>query len=229
MSDLTDQQIYEALGKIKGLPTCTQWAEGFADSIREQIAKGRTLSERQKIACFKILKENNEEAQQSLANWEQEYNEHHKAKANKLAIYYRGQIGGYFGDVVKVILEGEVPPRGKYLKMRNNKYAKKVLAELERKPRFTIEDHIIPNSKFEIGYSFNHSMMQSTDYKSYVGEDDRRNFKRRGGIIIGIDDKIISAAKGSKRYIVLPFGSIKTYYIEERYLKIKPKVKKVEK
>jgi hypothetical protein len=35
MSDLTDQQIYDRLGKIKGLPTCSQWAAGFADSIRE--------------------------------------------------------------------------------------------------------------------------------------------------------------------------------------------------
>ena len=70
MSDLTDKQIYDRLGEIKGLPTCSQWAAGFADSIREQINKGRTLSDRQKVVCIKILKENNKEAQKSLANWE---------------------------------------------------------------------------------------------------------------------------------------------------------------
>jgi hypothetical protein len=59
-----------------------------------------------------------------------------------------------------------------------------------------------------------------------VNNDEKLNFKARGGIIIGIDDKIVSAAKGSKRYIVLPFRSIKTYMVEERYLKKKPKVKK---
>ena len=77
MEDLTDQQFYDRLGKIKGLPTCSQWAAGFADSIREQISKGRTLSDRQKVVCIKILKENNKEAQKSLANWESEYNMHH--------------------------------------------------------------------------------------------------------------------------------------------------------
>jgi len=226
MSDLTDQQIYDRLGKIKGLPTCSQWAAGFADSIREQIDKGRTLSDRQKAVCFKILKENSKEAQKSLANWETEYNTHHKKKATQLAIYYRAQAAGYYGDVVKDILDSKVPARGKYLKMRNNKYAKKVLAELERKPRFGQDDHIIPNSKFMDGYSFNSSMMQAVSGEAYVESSEKLNFKARGGIIIGIDDKIVSAAKGSKRYIVLPFGSIKTYFVEERFLKIKPKVKK---
>jgi len=226
MSDLTDQQIYDRLGKIKGLPTCSQWAAGFADSIREQMDKGHTLSDRQRATCHKVLKLNNKEAQKSLANWETEYNTHHKKKATQLAIYYRAQNAGYYGDVVKDILDSKVPARGKYLKMRNNKYAKKVLAELERKPRFGQDDHIIPNSKFMDGYSFNSSMMQAVSGEAYVESSEKLNFKARGGIIIGIDDKIVSAAKGSKRYIVLPFGSIKTYFVEERFLKIKPKVKK---
>jgi hypothetical protein len=226
MADLTDQQIYERLGKIKGLPTCDQWSAGFADSIREQIAKGRTLSDRQKAVCNRILKENSEDAQRELANWESEYKTHHKKAAIQIAAYYKAQAAGYYGDIVKVVLEGKVPPRGKFLKMRNNKYAKKVLAEIERKPRFTIDDQIVPNSKFLTGYSFNDSMMQSTDSGARAGSDERLNFKRRGGIIIGVDDKICSAAKGSKRYIVLPFGSMKTYFVEERYMKIKPKVKK---
>ena len=136
------------------------------------------------------------------------------------------QAGGYYGDVVKDILEGKVPVRGKYLKMRNNKYAKKVLAEMEREPRFSTDDHIIPNSKFLTGYSFSNCMMSSRNGDSYVSGDEKRNFKARGGVIIGVDDKIHSAAKGSKRYLVLPFGSAETYYVEERFLKKKPKVKK---
>ena len=226
MSDLTDQQIYDRLGAIKGLPTCDQWSAGFADSIRQQVAKGHALSDRQKAVCNRILKENSEEAQQELANWESEYNNHHKKAAIQIAVYYKAQAAGYYGDVVKVVLEGKTPPRGKFLKMRNNKYAKKVLAEIERKPRFTIDDQIVPNSKFVTGYSFNEAMMRSTDSGARADSDERINFKRRGGIIIGVDDKITSAAKGSKRYIVLPFGSMKTYFVEERYMKIKPKVKK---
>ena len=225
MSELTDQQIFDRLGAIKGLPTCSQWAEGFADSIRDQIKRGRTLSDRQKATCHKILKENSEEANLELANWATEYEMHHKKKAKQIATYYKAQSGGYFRDLVKIILADEVPPRGKYLKMRNNKYAKKVLAEIERKPRFSTEDHIIPNSKFMDGYSFSHPMMSGRN-GSFVSSDEKSNFKSRGGIIIGVDDKIVSAAKGAKRYLVLPFGSAETYWVEERFLKLKTKVKK---
>ena len=226
MSELTDQQIFDRLGAIKGLPTCTQWADGFADSIRDQITKGRTLSDRQKATCHKILKENSKEANRELANWESEYNMHHKKKAIQIATYYKAQTGGYFGALVASILADQVPPRGKYLKMRNNKYAKKVLAEIERKPRFSTEDHIEPNSKFQTGYSFKHPMMSGRKGESYVSGDEKSNFKARGGIIIDIDDKIHSAAKGAKRYLVLPFGSANTYWVEERFLKKKAKVKK---
>jgi hypothetical protein len=223
MSELTDQQIFDRLGAIKGLPTCTQWAEGFADSIRDQISNGRALSDRQKATCRKILDENSKEAQAQLANWASEYKMHHKREANQLATYYKHQSGGYFGDLVTTILIGEVPPRAKYIKMRNNKFAKKVLAELERKPRFSTEDHIIPNSKFQL--PFTPSMISSRDGKSWVTREEKTNFKSRGGIIIGIDDKIVSAAKGAKRYLVLPFGSVETYWCEERYLKKKPALK----
>ena len=225
MSELTDQQIFDRLGAIKGLPTCTQWADGFADSIRDQIKRGRTLSERQKATCRKILKENSKEANQELANWETEYNTHHKKKAKQIATYYSVQSGGYFRGLVRIILADEVPPRGKYLKMRNNKYAKKVLAEIEREPRFSTEDHIIPNSKFMNGHSFNHAMMSGRN-GSYVSVDEKANFKSRGGIIIDVDEKIFSAAKGAKRYLVLPFGSAETYWVEERFLKKKAKAKK---
>lgn len=222
MSELTDQQIFDRLGAIKGLPTCTQWAAGFADSIRHQHANGRTLTVRQKVACHKILKDNSKEAQAQLANWASEYKMDHKREASQLATYYKHQTGGYFGDLVTTILADEVPARGKYLKMRNNKFAKKVLAEIERKPRFSTEDHIIPNSKFQPGHSFKHPMMSGRNGNTYVTRYEKVNFKNRGGIIIDIDDKIHSAAKGAKRYLVLPFGSIETYYVEERYLKKKP-------
>ncbi len=228
MNVLTDQQIYDRLGKITGLPTCSQWAKGFADSICEQITKGRTLSDRQKVVCYKILKENSEEAQESLANWHEEYNTKFKSLGYKISSYYQAQGGGYYGNVATPVLAGKVPERRAFLKMINNKYAKKVIAEIERKPRFSTDDHIIPNSKFLTGYSATNRMI-CTRSGQLPYKEIRESFKARGGIILGVDDKIVSAAKGSKRYLVLPFGATEVYLVEERYLKIKPKVKKEKK
>ena len=228
MNVLTDQQIYDRLGKITGLPTCSQWAKGFADSICEQITKGRTLSDRQKVVCYKILKENSEEAQESLANWHEEYNTKFKSLGYKISSYYQAQGGGYYGNVATPVLAGKVPERRAFLKMINNKYAKKVIAEIERKPRFSTDDHIVPNSKFLTGYSATNRMI-CTRSGQLPYKEIRESFKARGGIILGVDEKIVSAAKGSKRYLVLPFGATEVYLVEERYLKIKPKVKKVKK
>lgn len=226
MPDMTDEQICERLAKVGSLPTCNDWSRGFAESICEQHTNGRVLSEKQGAICHRILTENNEEAQKALANWHTEYNMHHKKKAAQLANYYKRQGNGYYGDVVKDILEGKVPDRSKYLRMRNNKYAKKVLVELERKPRFSIDDHIEPNSKFiNDGYSYTHAMMQHSDGHTFVDVLERANFKKRGGVIIAVDDNIYSAAKGAKRYLILPFGSINTYWTEERFLKLKKKRK----
>ncbi len=225
MTDPTDQQIYDRLEKIKGLPTCSQWAKGFADSICEQITKGRTLSDRQKVVCYKILKENNEEAQESLANWHEEYETKFKSLGYKISSYYQAHGGGYYGNVAVPVLAGKVPERRTFLKMINNKYAKKVIAEIERKPRFSTDDHIIPNSKFVTGYSATNRMI-CTRSGQLPYKEIRESFKARGGIILGVDEKIVSAAKGAKRYLVLPFGASEVYLVEERYLKIKPKVKK---
>ena len=218
------KELRDRLAAVRGLPTCTRWADGFAESIIMQIDKGRTISEKQIYVCKRILNENSEEAQKDLANWENEYNEKHKAEAQKLAIYYRSQAQGYYGDVTRDISNNVVPNRAKYLRMRNNKYAKKILAELERTPRFTTDDSVIPNSKFLDGYSFNSSMMATMDNR-YPDMKERSNFKKRGGVILGVDDKILSSAKGSKRYLVLPLGSVHTYWVEERFLKMKKKVK----
>lgn len=226
--DPTDKQLCDRLAKIGDLPTCTNWSRGFADSIREQIKKGYTLSDKQRATCFKILQENSPQEIEKAERWAEDYNTIHKSQAFIVATYYRQQTAGYYGDVAISILAGRVPLRHKFLKMMNNKYAKKVLAELERKPRFTIDDHIIPNSKFLTGYSFSGAMM-STSSGQLADYTSRTQFDIRGGIILGYDNKIHSAAKGSKRVHVLPFGSTKTYYCEERYLKLKPKVKKVKK
>ena len=69
-------------------------------------------------------------------------------------------------------------------------------------------------------------MMSCRNNTGHVSGNEKRNFKARGGIIIDVDDKIHSAAKGAKRYLVLPFGSTETYWVEERFLKKKAKVKK---
>ncbi len=217
------------LKAIRDLPTCTPWSQGFIDSIVTQIEAGRAISQRQMEVVNRLFDENSPEAQATLANWAEEYETKYKELAYSVASYYTAQGGGYYGNVSAPVLAGKVPERRPFLKMINNKYAKKVTTELARPPRFTTEDHVIPNSKFYAGYSATSAMMQTRNEGRIPPRVVRESFYARGGIILGVDDKIVSAAKGAKRYLVLPFGASEVYLVEERFLKVKPKAKKVKK
>jgi hypothetical protein len=51
------------------------------------------------------------------------------------------------------------------------------------------------------------------------------NFKKRGAFVIGIMPEILSAAKGAKRYKLLPIGETTPIIVEERFLKAGKKSK----
>jgi len=228
----TDKELCEKLCAARDLPTCSQWAKGFVDSINEQHQNGRTLTVKQKEICLRILGENSPEEVQKHLNWELEYNSKYKDLGVLIATYYKNQNAGYYGDISAIVLRGDLPNRRKFFRMINNKFAKKIVNELERKPRFTSKDIVIPNSSFCSSYGFRNIMMEPVGGNKYPSSPplkERENFKNNGGIIIGIDNIIKSAAKGSKRYKILPFGSMKLYYVEERFMKKKPKSKKAKK
>jgi hypothetical protein len=216
----TNKQIADALGKLADNPLVSQWTRDFSKSICEQIEKGKTLSVRQREIAMKIIDENSEEDLKAESNWHGEYLEKHKDTAEKVASYYINT--NYYNGLARTILKGEIPNRRQYLKMVGNKYAKKVLSELEREPRFQPGELVIPNSKFSYGIN----QIDSSCESRYVTVPERRHIVEKGGMIISISKKIKSAAKGSKRYLVLPIGLNQTYYIEERFLKKMPKVKK---
>jgi len=219
---VTNEQILTKIVEIKDLPTMTDWARGFCESIDTQIGRGRVLSEKQKAAIFRIFAENNEEAVLKHISWESDYDEKWKEQAQILANYYSKQGAGYYGAVCASILSNQVPDRTRFLRMVNNKYAKKVLVEATKTPRFNTDSVVIPNSKFSIR-SGGRGMMDSGTSRIYVTILERQNFVEKGGIIIEIDKYILSAAAGAKRYKILPFGSTKMYWVEERFLKNKKK------
>mgnify|MGYP003672595766 FL=1 len=52
-----------------------------------------------------------------------------------------------------------------------------------------------------------------------------RNFKKRGGFVVAVLPDIRSAAKGAKRYKLLPIGETTPIIVEERFLKAAKKKK----
>ena len=215
---MTREEVTAKIDEIILRPTMSDWALGFCESISDQLSRGRTLSPRQLEVFQTILEQNTLEEVEKLKNWSMEYREKYEKHAVVLAKYYT--CTGYYLQLASDILAGNVPTPSVFMKMYNNKYAKKVIAEYSKAPRFEIGSHVMGNAQCS------HAKMRDCNKRTLMEYKLYSLFKRSGGLIIEIDNNtVLSSAKGSKRYKILPIASVETFWIEERFMK-KAKTKK---
>jgi len=192
---------------------CGGWDRTFLESILEQQAKGRTLSIKQKQTLGKVMARNTEEAQKIHENWSSTYEKEYKQHALILASYHTHQP--YYRPMSADILAGNVPERSKFLRMYDNKYSKKVLSQHAVAPKYAVGDYLCPRASFSSykNVEFESDMVWTNQNKLI------ENFKKRGGFVLKVCDEIRSAAKGAKRYKLLPIGETMPIIVEERFLK----------
>jgi len=172
------------------------WADNFMASIRDQAKRvGARLSPRQQEIFEKIKAENTPEIVERRNQWAQEYRAEHKATARVLATYYL--TTGYWLDMARSIIDQDdyVPPMDKFQKMRDNKFAKKVLDAWKADPRYPVGTSVIERAG-------------------------KTNRLKKGGMILSTTEPIVSAAAGCKRYLVLPYDSPEPVVVEERCVKL---------
>lgn len=214
---MKEHAIIQKINEISDYPTMNDWSRGFCESITDQISRGRKLSVKQMDVLTRIFNENTEEEVKKLEHWPDDYELKYRDTAQLLANYY--QTTTYYRDVVNDILGGKTPERHAFFKMLNNKYAHKVIEESHRPAKFAIGDYVYANASCD---SHRLEAVDSARLSRVVFND----FRYRGGFIVGISSMIKSAAKGAKRYKILPLGSTVTFWVEERFLKKAPKPKK---
>ena len=119
MSDNIAQRIEASLS----LSVCNGWDRGFLESVMSQVSRGRKLSVRQKEMLEQVLSRNTEEQQKVHEGWAQTYQDQYSDSGRILATYYSRT--SYYRDMSACILNGEVPERKSFLRMFENKYAKR--------------------------------------------------------------------------------------------------------
>lgn len=215
---MTERAIKARISEIQDYPTLTQWSRGFCESIVDQIDRGRRLSEKQMEVLTRIFNENTPEQVAKLNAWPEEYNKNWSQWADVLAYYYQHNPP-YFRDLVSDIQNGVVPPRHAFMKMVSNKFAQKVIAEAKKQPKYKIGDYMLGNA------ACTSRDLTAVD-SGRLGPRALKDFRLRGGFVMAITNYVVSAAKGSKRYKILPVGSTVAFWVEERRLKKAPKPKK---
>jgi hypothetical protein len=207
------KNVKEKIEAALSRSVCGAWDRGFLESILEQHAKGRTLSIKQKQTLGKVLARNDDEAQKGHDNWSNVYEREYKREAHILAAYHTRQP--YYKPMSADILADKVPERGKFLRMYDNKYSKKVIAQHGMAPKYEVGSYLIPRAGFSTykDVEFPSDMVWSSQNKVV------QNFSKRGGFVVEVCEDIHSAAKGAKRYKLLPIGETISIIVEERHLK----------
>ena len=205
---ITDPALTERIQKMMDFndEPKTDWEVGYLESLQSQFGKWDRLSKKQVEVLERMEKKYSPEERELRKSWESSWDEEKQRIALICAQYYLA--AGYFGDLVQKVIDSggtyKMSPK-QYKAMCENKYAQKVLAE-------AAEPH-----KYPVG------AMVSTRANVTVLQ---LKMAPALAIIEHIKGNITSAAKGAKKYKVLPVGSVKTHIVEERNIKKLRKSKK---
>lgn len=189
-----ETELNELVNKIPS----GSWDRSFAESVLAQLAAGRSPSEKQLSVLEKVRARYSEAGMAAVASWASEYTVEKRTKMIRCAKYYRPTT--YFHDLVDRTLTDPkfVPTMKQFESMTSNKYAVKVLAGYSATPKFAAGATVIAAA--------------GCDYR------ESQQFQR-GGLVLSVDEDIVSACKGNRRYKILPIGGIRPVYCEERHLK----------
>jgi len=140
------------------------------------------------------------------AKWVESYKNDPTLRDDAIVAAHYYQTTGYFRSTANAIIGDEafVPTYSQYNKMVKNKYAQKVLAAHNDKP------------KYEQG--------QLVTFRSSAGAAERRcgdGYLKPTVpmMVIAVDAApVTSAARGAKKYKLLPVGKAETLIVEERHI-----------
>lgn len=192
---------------------CQGWDRKFLLSIQAKLEAGKTISKRQHEVLAQILDKCSDSNEEKHVDWGYVYRAKYQTDAVVLAHYHITQR--YYNDISSVIIDGGVPSKHKFKRMYNNKYSQKVLTEYNKAPRLPLGEYVLARSGCN-SYK-NIQTHHINDYSS--ARDCVTRFMKDGGFIVGVEKHIHSAAKGAKRYRILPIGKPHYIIIEERFLR----------
>ena len=202
----TDEKVAERQSNLNGSDEATRidtllsrddmnaWEQKFLNSIRDSVASYGKLSEKQATVLERIEGEHDDD---KLNEWRDRYQTELRPLAVIVAEYYI--TTPYFNREARAILNPDhVPTEREYKRVCENKYAKRVIRAHESDAKYPID-----------------TMVEARKNASW-----RCPLRGKQGFIIQVDvEAVTRAAKGSKKYLVLPIGEVNTVVCEERDIK----------
>lgn len=174
----------------------------FLRSLSASYDKWGNLTDKQRCALERMEYLNSPSGLKEVEEWTEEYRSRCAHTARIVALYYL-KNSYFFRDLCVRIVSDQnyVPTKRQFSALCGNKYAKKVIGELNRPPIFGKGDLV----RLREGRGV------PTNLSPHRG--------RPCVVIENRLDTINSHAQGSKEYRLLPFGSATTIVCQERHIK----------
>ena len=127
------------ISKLAGHKLLNDWEKGFIESVIGQLEKGYKISLNQERIIKRCFDKTSEDEMKKLEDWESKYDDNKRKIAKVIAEYYTE--AGYFTNWAAKILANPdtyILPEKTWVKMCENKYAKRVLANMKSPELFEI-------------------------------------------------------------------------------------------
>ena len=189
----------DRIRKLLENPGLTDSSRSFAESLLGHCKEWGSLTAKQWSAFERMEARFDPKVIEARKGWTNAWNEE-KAKNLRLAAKYYLMNPPYFGEVAAKIVEDEtyIPSEKLYRKMVENKYVQKVLTTYKTAPAF------------EAGSLVKVRNSQNCPCGRLKGSI---------ALVVTNEGDVSSPARGGRPYTILPFGSDRTYRVEERWLK----------
>jgi hypothetical protein len=185
----------------------SSWDAGFVESLIRQEVQGRNLSDSQITTLEKVEIRHTDELVIERQTWLASGYGSIERLRMRLACQYYGR-NGYYSTITTRFFSEEnyIPSKEQYDKVVNNKYAQKVITAWDTPPKYPAGTLV---------------QVRSTAAHSRLRQQNSASLRTSAVcVVISTTEPIVNAAKGCKRYKVLPVGSTQTYLVEERDIKI---------
>jgi hypothetical protein len=191
----------ERIENLLAQPYLSTSESKFLNSLLDFFKNYNRLTEKQEQALKKVEERYDEGTLSRAEVWRQSFTDEQRQIAVICAKYYNA-TGEYYRELaVRILSEPEyIPSEKQYRSMCENKYAKKVIENTFAEPKYPVGSFVV----LRAGASY-HTRME---------------LEESPALVIATDvESVTSAAKGSKKYSILPVRSSKIHIVEERYLK----------
>jgi hypothetical protein len=176
---------------------------GFIESLKGQYVRWGKLSDKQLSALQNVSVRYSDAGIASRNEWTTSYSSGDLRQRCEIAAAYYAANPPYYGELADKILsqEGFIPSERQYNKITQNKYALKVIEATLAEPKYPLNALV--------------------EGRASAG----RRLQGKKAFVLKVNAApVVNAAKGSKRYLVLPIGEAAPMLVEEREIK---KVRKI--